>query len=244
MDGDDIFNYIEKNESKDLLNMLKEHIKSSYFISSGSDEESGNTFYTFDYNHNEKCINGKCHDRINGYVYISDMNIYAGCYSDKCKNQKKKIGTLNDVENWNLPNVVHFNTDFIPKDEEIMDQLKEFVNGDQQILALKSIMGSGKTQSVKSIVNDYFEKHNSNKRVLAFSLRQSYAKDVTNNAYKELNFMNYLKAKKTELKDHNRLIISLESLHKLFAKDIKMYDVIILDECELLLIHFFSMFAT
>lgn len=129
---------------------------------------------------------------------------------------------------------------YIPDDEDIMCQLKEFVNNNQQTLAIKSNMNTGKTQSVKSIVNNYFEKYDSDRRVLAFSLRQSYARDVSNNAYKELNFTNYLDIKKTKLKDQKRLIISLESLHKLRVKDIKMYDIIILDECESLLTHFFS----
>lgn len=232
---------IDSDESRDLLCMLKKYIKSAHFVSNDRNNTSEKTFYAFDYNHNEKCICNNTHDRINGYVYVSDMNVYAGCYSEKCKKKTKKIGTLNVTENWNLPNVEHIDSCYMPDDENIMDKLREFISDDTKIMAMRANMGMGKTRSVKLLVNDYFIKYDINKRVLAFSLRRSYTKDVVNNAYEELKFTNYLDVRDSKkLNDHNRLIISLESLNKLFLHDVKAYDIIILDECESLLTHFFS----
>lgn len=237
----------DSDEEKELLIMLRKIVKSAYFISNKTDE-SNVTYYTYDYSHSEKCIHGKKHDRINGYVCRNGFNVYGGCFSEGCKNLKtKKIGTLNMFnENWNvLHNVTHFNTNYIPEDT-VMEQINKFMvstSKDDKILGIKSNMNTGKTQSVGSMLNSYFDKYDSNRRVLTFSTRQAYSNDVVNNGYKDLVFSNYLDIKdKTKLVEKNRLIISLESLYKLYisSEDLKIYDVIILDECESLLTHFFS----
>lgn len=235
------------NEEKELLIMIRKIVKSAYFISSKTDE-SNVTFHTYDYNHTEKCIHGSIHDRINGYVCRNGFNVFAGCFSDKCKNLKtKKIGTLNMFnENWTkLENVTNFNTNYIPNDD-VMKQINDFMlstSKEDKLLGIKSGMNTGKTQCGKSLLNTYFNNYDGDRRILTFSTRQAYSKDVVNNSYKNLNFANYLDVKdKTTLVEKNRLIISLESLHKLYESksDLKTYDVIILDECESLLTHFFS----
>lgn len=51
------------------------------------------------------------------------------------------------------------------------------------------------------------------------SLRRSYSKDVANNAFKGLGFVNYLDIEANKLNLENRIIISLEFLHKLHSQN-------------------------
>lgn len=234
----------EKDEVREILHILKKTIKDPYITGSKYDETSGITYYSFDYDHADKCIHGNDHDRINGYVYLSgSVNVYAGCYSATCKKIKsKKIGILNIInDNWDSQKITEFSTNYIP-DDEIMEKIRNFiVNDTSKILAIKSNMNTGKTRSVKELLLDYFRIHGDKIRCLAISLRQAYSNDVSNNAYKEFEFTNYLDVKnKVKLNTYNRLILSMESLRKLYRSDVKVYDVIILDECESLLAHFFS----
>ena len=234
-------------EKQQMLNMIRSSIKSARFVGSSvryNDDGSCITFHAFDYDHTNECICGHIHDRINGYVYKKGVNVYAGCYSKTCT-ETVKIGTLNYfIENWNdQQNVKKFSAKFIPKNK-ILTKIKQFMVDDDEskILALKSAMGTGKTQSVETMLNGFFDKHGKDSRVITFSLRQAYANDVSHNAYKNLNFTNYLDAIRDEidLTSVNRLIMSLESFHKLYDDRIKMYDVVILDECESTLVQFFS----
>ena len=233
------------NNARVLLGALRSHIPSAFLVSSNPDSSSDTVFCSYDYDHKHKCIHGKKHDKINGFMYQKESNMYAGCYSEKCKPLKPVIiGSINiiDSENdWANENVTEFNSDFISNDENIMKQLHEFMTNDKdKSMTFGSVFGSGKTTVVKDALNIYFDKYGKDKRVLTFSLTQAYAKDVTNNAYKDLGFANYLETPREELGNKNRLIISLESLHKLFEGELQVYDVFVIDEPESSLVQFFS----
>lgn len=128
--------------------------------------------------------------------------------------------------------IIRFNTKHILKNKRIKKEITLFVKKQtNKALCLKSIMGSGKTRMLRYMLTKFFHEDGNKKRILVISSRRSYADDIMN-TFKDFNFINY-KNQNGDLRDHDRLIISLESLHRLFSYDyIKMYDLLIFDESE------------
>jgi hypothetical protein len=121
--------------------------------------------------------------------------------------------------------------------EAIIEYIKK---SGKKVLCMKSKMGTGKTFALRKIIRLFADNFDKNSSILVISTRRSYASDVANNTFKNLGFVNYLD-KKTNLSECNRLIISLESLHKLYTEDyIRCYDMIVLDESESVMDQFFS----
>ena len=106
---------------------------------------------------------------------------------------------------------------------------------DGRVLCINSAMGSGKT----SAVCRYIKKHNP-KRVIVLSPRISYAKSITNEYNEKIKgddqveFMCYKHMKKEQIETCDRIVISMESLHKLsfdYCRD-NPFDLIVMDECQ------------
>ena len=106
---------------------------------------------------------------------------------------------------------------------------------DGRVLCINSAMGSGKT----SAICRYIKEHNP-KRVIVLSPRISYAKSITNE-YNEkikgedqLEFICYKHMKKEHIETCDRIVISMESLHKLDFDYCKAnpFDLIVVDECQ------------
>lgn len=238
---EEIFNGF--NEDAVVLKCITNIIPSARVIKSGPGKFT-KMLYNYEYNHmNDTCIHGAKHNTNEGFAYVFESNICAGCYDRSCRIfTNKRIGKINIFEeNWNLPNIVHFNSEYISNDKRINNIIHDFVTNDAiKILAIKSNMKTGKTQNTANIFDLCFKTYGEQTRVLIISIRQSFAKDIVNNAFKKFNFTNYMNVSRCDLPNASRLVISLESLHKLFVSDVKAFDVILLDECESLLIQFFS----
>jgi hypothetical protein len=110
----------------------------------------------------------------------------------------------------------------------------------KKCLCIKSQMGTGKTSRIK----EYITQKNS-RRILFLSPRQVFAQNMTASINKEIlneseKFVSYLNVpKNTKLSSINRLVVQMESLHKL-KDNFKPYDLLIIDESESNLMQFSS----
>lgn len=90
-------------------------------------------------------------------------------------------------------------------------------------LIVKAYMGKGKTTAIK----DYLER-NKDKSVLFLTSRRSFASSL----FKSLDgFVSYSGKTAQNINKENRLILQVESLYKLE----RLYDIVVLDECESIL---------
>jgi hypothetical protein len=102
----------------------------------------------------------------------------------------------------------------------------------KKCLCIKSQMGTGKTSRIK----EYIIKKNI-RRILFLSPRQVFAQNMTASINKEIliesdKFVSYLNVPKNKnLSSINRLVIQMESLHKL-QQNFQPYDLLIIDESE------------
>jgi len=224
-----------KQETPDEIgNLIEEIVKKNFHEDSRYMKSiikyENMTFYAFNYtNRDDKCFTGYQHDRIGFYCYLDGQsNVLLKCFSNNCKNHKKIIGNLyNDKID---DTVIEINSKYLNECEEFTEKLYSF----KKSLIIKSNMNTGKTQ----IVCDYMDKIKP-KRVLWISTRQTYSYNVLERI-KNYNFVNYLDDKKDFI-HKNRIIVQLESLHLLEKCDnIKMYDLIVLDEIESILYQFNS----
>lgn len=188
------------------------------------------TFYGFNYtNREDKCFTGFQHDKIGFFCYLdAQYNILLKCFSNNCKGNKKIIGNLcnHKIDD----KVIEINSKYLNECKEFVEKLHTF----KKSLIIKSCMNTGKTQ----IVCDYIEKFKPN-RILWISTRQTYSFNVMERI-KKYGFINYLDDKK-DFMYNNKIIVQLESLHLLEKmNNIKMYDLIILDEIESILYQFNS----
>lgn len=113
------------------------------------------------------------------------------------------------------------------------DEITKYFEG-VKYRVLKSGYGTGKTTYIGKIL-DKLDDTEEYQRVLFLTMRQSLARSI----YKEFcrhNFKNYLNKKELVCNDDDRVIISLDSLHKIGNnKVIIPYDIVICDEfCSLL----------
>ena len=194
----------------------------------------------------------RIHEHDNQYILIvgDDQKVYFKCH----RNQQGQyfLGRLKPIADFVQEN----NTSQeqpqqqrhgyrLMEGERIINQ--EFV-GDiepsiHKILLIKSYLGTGKTAS---FIN-YVRKHNF-LRVLILSPRRLYAVNITAEynctkphllPKKGEDFACYL-SEDTDVNKSNRLVLQMESLHKLKVHEIPPFDVLILDEIEALLSQFSS----
>ena len=114
------------------------------------------------------------------------------------------------------------------------NKMREYNFNDKRVLLVKANMKLGKTKALR----DYLEKtKNENVNVLFISFRVLFTLDVNKNFS---DFKNYLTINKNKIsiKEHKKIIIQIESLHKLTLDVIP--DLLILDESESILGQFTS----
>ena len=129
------------------------------------------------------------------------------------------------------------NTNLNKKDCVISEQIQKFNNENIKSLNIKSPYDTGKTQLLKKYIQTFQPK-----RILWVSYRKTLTSDILNN-FKEYNLIDY----QTHKYDSDRLIIQLESLHKILPDfiddeviEVPKYDLIIIDEIESVLQQFNS----
>ena len=115
------------------------------------------------------------------------------------------------------------------------NKMRAYDFNDKRLLLIKANMKLGKTKALKN----YLENNSiDNKYVIFISFRILFTLDVNKNF---LDFKNYLTLKnknKISIKEHKKIIIQIESLHKLSLDVIP--DLLILDESESILGQFSS----
>ena len=137
------------------------------------------------------------------------------------------------IENINT-DIIEIPTDEILKKFEKCDnkiiykenKMREYNFNDKRVLLVKANMKLGKTKALR----DYLEKtKNENVNVVFISFRVLFTLDVNKNFS---DFKNYLTINKNKIsiKEHKKIIIQIESLHKLTLDVIP--DLLILDESE------------
>jgi hypothetical protein len=127
--------------------------------------------------------------------------------------------------------------------QQVFKQVSEAFVSEPELkgLAVKSKYGSGKSTFLRQLMESQ-----QYKRVLFITYRQTLARDIMRN-FEALGFANYLDAyEKPRTWDSERLIVQYDSLMKVMTNNTKYmitdefnakYDLIILDECESLLMH-------
>tara|TARA_R110000772_G_scaffold106125_3_gene207962 strand:+ start:5369 stop:8515 length:3147 start_codon:yes stop_codon:yes gene_type:complete len=101
------------------------------------------------------------------------------------------------------------------------------------ILAIKSVMGSGKTSSICRWISE-----NNPKRVLVLSPRISFAKSVCHEYNEKItgddqvDFRCYTDINKKSRGKYDRLILSMESLHSIEFEETRPFDLLVIDECQ------------
>ncbi|ARF08490.1 superfamily II helicase [Catovirus CTV1] len=212
----------------------KKYYEDSYYTGETYvDEVTKYSYYKFNYcDRNQLCFTGHKHDYLGFYCYIDNLNnIIVKCFSKKCGENKYIIGNACDpIEDINY---IRTNDSFLPESKIVNEKIIEFHNK-YKSMVIKSQMGTGKTH----VITKYIDKYNP-KRILLISTRQSYANNVFERL-KDYNFVNYLDNKKT-YPFADRLIVQLESLINLQKNpDLRVYDLVILDEIESIMFHFSS----
>jgi len=160
--------------------------------------------------------------------------------------QKMNISKINYDINYDIINIndrylIDNKTNYNIDQNDLTKKINLWMTNEKiKSLNIKSPYDTGKTQILKSIINYY-----NPKKILFVSYRKTLTYDVRAK-FASLNFKSYL----TEDLNSDRLIIQIESLHKLrnlddtFISDdcdmIKNYDLIIIDEVESILNQFSS----
>lgn len=127
---------------------------------------------------------------------------------------------------------------YLDDNQQFMDALAyHFDDSDKKILSITSCYGSGKTTALKHIFFNYGMHVNSakEKSILYISYRKTLSADILKN-FDGYGFQSYLDIKGS-LMNVNRLIIQVESIARLCEYSnskvlYKMFDYIIIDECE------------
>jgi hypothetical protein len=255
--NDKIVHDKKRNESikrHRLVNSILRNTIKSARIDGTHESDDGTLFYSFNYNHDKhRCVYGDdSHDHIGGYAYIKDgCSVYAGCYSEKCKHLKAiNIGNILDKSYWlTHDDFIEINSEHIGENNIVKKEIKNFINSSvKSVLSTASCIGSGKSTMMRDI-SDMLFNLKKDARVLVLSTRRSYADDVENNIFKNMDFVNYKEVDGC-LSQYNRLIVSLESIGRLYEKRIThsgekiesmyAYDLIFIDEVDSICQQLFS----
>ena len=235
-------------EERQLIERLQELATiihpSAYFTNTTQDDRGYRFSY---YDRTEPCYTGREHSTNGFNIYVKSHNgdVYAFCLSPHCQ-KLFKLGNLHYDETWkneattiNQQYLQYFPTIAITPTPENYT-LTGFINDFLQkggAYAIKSNMGTGKTQLLKTIISLNF----TDKRIIYLSHRQTFTHNI-HGSFKSLGFANYLEENRNTLGNHDKIILQIDSLIKIFDEDntITPYDFIILDEIESLLAHMSS----
>lgn len=111
------------------------------------------------------------------------------------------------------------------------------LDGDTTHYIVRSPIGTGKTEIVTRIIKHLTRKLGYNPRVLVLNHRQSLSRNLARR-FEHLGFISYKDIQSNEPEAYaaaNKLIMSYDSVHKLFSKgnmDVVPYDLVIIDEIE------------
>lgn len=202
-------------------------------------------FFVYDHNNKEKA------NKIKEEAYKNDN------FKNILLNIKLENMNIEDIYN-NGVNYLSLNieSEFLLKQDEKLTKIYKQPKNDQErmnnyllefienkkAMIIKSHLGSGKTQAIIKVLQYLQQQKNTNLKCIFITHRQSLAYDIENN-FNKLGFKNYLnKDEGNEIYTADKIICSLESLHKINTayteQDEKpYYDVVILDEIESLLYH-------
>lgn len=135
---------------------------------------------------------------------------------------------LKDIDNYNMTKCKE--NSFRISDDMLL-KLKEVARQEQMTIILHQNTGGGKTYNTNEIVGEKIKQFGNDISIISVITRRSMAATHLK-AFESLKMTSYLKP------DHNkdRLIVSLELLH--IAK--RAYPVLILDEFNSLMVHFYS----
>jgi len=226
------------NISAYLLKLVQKYHPTASLTSSKLD------LYGFNYeNRKEPCpLSDIVHDGNNGF-YVSEYHTgyLMRCHSPNCQHcVPLHIGYVDECDEL-IKNAIQVETPFLLD----LDTVKEHIDQwalHQFILAIKSAMATGKTTTIKYIIEKY-----GFKQILWISHRQSLTKNLKG-SFKKLGFVDYLSIKGC-LRDYDRLFVQIDSIYrirKLINGDIKYaypkYDLVIIDEIEGNLSHYNSPF--
>jgi hypothetical protein len=209
-------------------------------------------FFSLIKDHPTECpLHKRIHENENQHIVVigGKQDVFFKCYrSSEAVNESIHLGTLNPTHEFTLdeiqarslykaskPPIKSDN----PLNSPVVGEITPAVN---TILLIRSYLGTGKTSSFINYIRE-----NNSARVLILSPRQLYARSITGeynckkdhlhenigelfNCYLDVNNVN----------ECNRLVLQMESLHKLDLNNIQKFDVLILDEIEALLKQFSS----
>lgn len=190
----------------------------------------------------EPCYSGEKHDGLQRlWAWVAGDEVWCKCFSTKCT-QAHHLGTISDGEGNRFDNVsVKINRRFIseePTEPDAMSALlPQWLNGDFKALGLKSVMATGKTTFLETLIKENFV----GKSILFVTYRQSLAIEL---ASRFPDFENYMQVSGclADRKEHPRVVLQLDSFDRLSeVGEIAEFDLIILDEAVSLLNHFSSL---
>lgn len=255
---------MEKN--KQLTDLVRAKYPSANLVRV-SQCPNGIVYYDFDYTRGKDCCpNGlKSHENLTFYCWVHNNIVYAKCRSDTCKRKKAiTIGKLQPNEKeikeqenrrklFDLCKVETI-------DEEYLSPITKrhvftlLTDTETKNVCIQSQCGTGKTKMHQEVLPRYIMNFRRTKfkdpRILIISTRIAYLDDLKLNTLKAIEdktsyiFHNYRGFEdKTELKEKDGLIISLESLHHICLNEggeMLPYDLVILDESESIFQQIFS----
>lgn len=197
-------------------------------------------FHNFSYRDELCIISNRIHKNNNKlYCFESDTGIYLKCRSAQCKTQFH-LGYLDETDEF-MDHAIQINSkylmDYVNMDKYISKWIKYF-----KVFAIKSKMGTGKTTTVKHILDKY-----GMKKILWITHRQTLSFS-TDGSFNKYNFVNYLDVEGS-LFDYDRVIVQVDSLTRIRKTNpstgqisFNKYDLVVIDEVEGGLNHFSSPF--
>ena len=234
-----------------IINRIIELLQNVHPTAFYTGKTSDNNGYRFSYrDRTEPCYSGHCHKNNGFCCYIRRLSgeVYIFCHSVKCS-RIYKIGYFHKDCNWKNE-IIKINQQFLDYKENInLEDVIEKEGKDEMVFcgfinkfvknggtyAIKSGMGTGKTQVLKKIIS----KHFTEKRILYLSHRQTFTQNIAG-TFGDLGFYNYMDGI-INLRLHDKLILQIDSIKHLLIDNIFItFDIIILDEIESLLSHFSS----
>ena len=170
--------------------------------------------------------------------YDKNFNELSILYNTRKLSKKKYIKEIDPLLNGNKyeKNCIKFNSKYIYT-EENQPIFKDFIDSEEQVIAISSPYGTGKTYTFKQLIPKF-------NKILFITYRQSLANSLYDELQKQ-GFQNYNELTNYEIQNAERLIIQLDSLVRLNDKDditqknyVPNYDLIVVDEMEGILSHF------
>lgn len=191
-------------------------------------------FFSYSYSDkSEPCpISGATHEKSQFYCKeFNDGKVFVGCYHNICACSGMKYVDQISEEKVDPCNTIHINAKYLTADINFLKILWKWKK-EGQVLAIKSVMGSGKTQVMMLLANDP-----SLKSILWVTHRLSLTNNIMGK-FRQYGFNSY-QDKDVDLRKANRVVVQLDSLYKVIKTDLtgqkmtcKQFDLVVIDESE------------